>query len=179
MVAPRASRAAPGRALLVVALPLLLGAACRNGTEDRPDLVLILVDTLRADHLHAYGYPRETSPALDSLAARGVLFEQAISAAPWTLPASMSILTGRLPSHHRLENDGMKLSSGIPTLPEVLRDSGYATRGVVSHIYVGRPFGFERGFEEFEDFGLSKDYRFEAGLEPRAAAVTDAALRLA
>jgi arylsulfatase A-like enzyme len=161
------------------ALVLLLVAACRSGTEKRPDLVLILVDTLRPDHLHAYGYPRETSPALDSLAARGVLFEQAVSAAPWTLPSSMSILTGRLPSHHHLENDGMKLSAGIPTLPEVLRASGYATCGVVSHIYVGRPFGFERGFDQFEDFSLSENYRFEAGLEPRASAVTDAALRLA
>ena len=176
MAAPDAASRAAG-ILAALALPLLGG--CRGGSDPRPDLVLILVDTLRADHLHAYGYSRETSPAVDALAARGVLFEQAISAAPWTLPSSMSILTGRLPSHHRLENDGMKLSSGIPTLPEVLRASGYATRGVVSHIYVGRPFGFDRGFDDFEDFGLSQDYRFEAGLEPRAAAVTDAALRQA
>ncbi|HEU5182241.1 MAG TPA: sulfatase [Candidatus Polarisedimenticolia bacterium] len=160
-------------------MALLSLAGCRSKADKRPDLILILVDTLRADHLHAYGYPRETSPALDALAARGVLFEQAISAAPWTLPSSMSILTGRLPSHHRLENDGLKLSAGIPTLPEVLRGSGYATAAVVSHIYVGRPFGFDRGFDRFEDFGLSQGYRFEASLEPHASAVTDAALRLA
>src|SRR2546425_6815388 len=107
----------------LIALMALTG--CRREAESRPDLILILVDTLRRDHLHAYGYPRETSPFLDALAKKGVLFEQAISAAPWTLPAAMSLMTGRLPSSHRVENDGLKLSPAIPTLAETLRESGY------------------------------------------------------
>jgi arylsulfatase A-like enzyme len=162
-------------------LLLVLLAAAGTGcaaSRPRPGLVLILIDTLRADHLGAYGYPRPTSPHLDAVASRGVLFEQAIAPAPWTLPSSMSLMTGRLPSSHRVENDGMKLSADIPTLAEVLRGAGYSTTGVVSHIYVSGLFGFNRGFQRFEDFGLSKEYRFEAGLEPRAERVTDRALEL-
>src|SRR5689334_15658285 len=98
----------PGRGFSLLLLALLGTGGCR-ARDPRPNLVLILIDTLRADHLHAYGYSRETSPALDRLAARGVLFEDAVTAAPWTLPSSMSILTGRLPSSHRVENDGMRL----------------------------------------------------------------------
>jgi len=170
MVGPRRG------ARLLLPLALLASFSCRR-QDTRPNLILILVDTLRSDHLHAYGYSRETSPHLDALARRGVLFEQAISAAPWTLPSAMSLLTGRLPSSHRVENDGMKLAPGIPILAEVLKQSGYATSAVVSHIYVDSPFGFQRGFDRFYDFGLSRDYRFEAGLEPIASQVTDHVLK--
>ncbi len=142
----------------------------------RPPIILVVVDTLRADHLGAYGYPRDTTPFLDALASRGVLFEQAIAPAPWTLPSAMSILTGRLPSSHRVENDGMRLPAGIPTLASALKEADYTTSAVVSHIYMSGLFGFDRGFDRFEDFGLGKGYRFEAGLEPRAGEVTDRAL---
>lgn len=161
-------------------LLLFLLASQGNGCSPappRPSFVLILIDTLRADHLGAYGYSRPTSPSLDALASRGILFEEAIAAAPWTLPSSMALMTGRLPSSHRVENDGMRLSAGIPTLAEVLKSSGYTTSAVVSHIYVSGLFGFDRGFDRFEDFGLSRDYRFEAGLEPRAEKVSERALQ--
>ncbi|MCI0568138.1 MAG: sulfatase [Acidobacteria bacterium] len=171
MVGPR-----PGARLFLLLTLLTTASACRQREDTRPNLIIILVDTLRSDHLHSYGYPRETSPSLDALARRGILFEQAISAAPWTLPSAMSLLTGRLPSSHRVENDGMKLAPGIPILAEVLKQAGYVTAAVVSHIYVDSPFGFQRGFDRFDDFGLSKDYRFEAGLEPIAGQVTDHAL---
>src|SRR4030095_14809354 len=111
MVGPRRG------ARLLLLLALLASFSCRR-QDTRPNLILILVDTLRSDHLHAYGYSRETSPHLDALARRGVLFEQAISAAPWTLPSAMSLLTGRLPSSHRVENDGKKLPAFVPLLPE-------------------------------------------------------------
>src|SRR5437867_10644588 len=172
----REFRSVPGLA----ALALLIAAAVHacSPPPSRPGLIFILIDTLRADHLGAYGYSRPTTPFLDSLASRGVLFEQAIAQAPWTLPSSMSLMTGRLPSGHRVENDGMRLAPEIPTLAEVLSGSGYATSGVVSHIYVSALFGFDRGFQRFEDFGLTRDYRFEAGREPRAEKVTDRALEL-
>ena len=127
---------------ILLLLALLTATGCGGSGQDRPVLILILVDTLRADHLHAYGYPRETSPFLDGLGERGILFEQAISAAPWTLPAAMSLMTGRLPSSHRVENDGMKLRPSVPLLAETLRNAGYSTSAVVSHLYVSRPFGF-------------------------------------
>jgi arylsulfatase A-like enzyme len=172
----REARAALALGLLVVLLAAPV-AGCGH-TTGRPGLVLILIDTLRADHLGAYGYSRNTTPFLDSLASRGVLFQDCIAAAPWTLPSAMSLMTGRLPSGHRVENDGMKLSAGIPTLAEVLQASGYSTSAVISHIYVSGVFGFDRGFQRFEDFGLTRDYRFEAGLEPRASKVTDRAAQL-
>ena len=169
--------AAPDRAGKLLLLLALLGVlGCHRSRDTRPSLVLILIDTLRADHLHSFGYPRETSPSLDLLAERGVVFDQAISSAPWTLPSAMSVLTGRLPSSHGVENDGLKLAASVPTLAEVLRGAGYSTSAVVSHIYLDRPFGFDRGFDRFEDFGLGKEYRFEAGLEPRAERVTHRAI---
>ena len=161
------------------ALALLALCACPGKPPDpaRPDIVLVVVDTLRADHLGAYGYKPPTSPTIDALAARGVVFDAAWGAAPWTLPSMMSIVTGRTPSAHRVENDGLGLAAGVPTLAQALKDRGYATGGFVSHIYVTASYGFDRGFETFDDFGLTKPgYRLEGGMEPRADKVTDAAL---
>ncbi|HEU4401871.1 MAG TPA: sulfatase [Candidatus Polarisedimenticolia bacterium] len=177
----RAARRAWSRSVVFAALvaALVVPCACFSPRLDpnRQDIVLIVVDTLRADHLGIYGYPRSTSPHLDALGRGGVVFERAWGAAPWTLPSIMSIMTSRYPSSHRVENDGLRLPEGIPTLAETLHAEGYATGGFVSHVYVTAPFGFARGFDTFEDFGLSRpEYRLEAGLEPTADRVTDAAL---
>src|SRR5262245_7793877 len=173
---PSPARAA--RSLLALVAIAAVVPACRGGFDSaRPDIVLIVVDTLRADHLGAYGYDRGTTPHLDVLARQGTVFDAAWSAAPWTLPSVMSIMTSRYPSSHRVENDGLKLGADTPTLAETLERSGYATAAFVSHVYVSSAFGFGRGFETFEDFGLSRpDYRLEAGMEPRADRVTDSAL---
>ncbi len=117
----------------------------------RPNILLISVDTLRADHLGCYGYARDTSPHIDALAADGTVFEQVSSTSSWTLPSHASILTGRYPSHHRLQDDGLKLPSDIPTLAGGLQAAGYHTLAVVSHVYVSSAFGLERGFEAFDD----------------------------
>ncbi len=174
----------PGRGLRRVAFLFALAApalhgSCGGGRLDgaRPDIVLVVVDTLRADHLGTYGYSRPTSPAIDAFASRATVFDEAWAAAPWTLPSVMSIMTGRLPSRHRVENDGLKLAPEIPTLAETLAKSGYETGAFVSHVYVDRPFGFARGFGTFEDFGLSEPaYRPETELEPTADRVTAGAL---
>ena len=170
--------AARRAALLVLAAGLLPAIpGCARFDPSRPDVVLIVVDTLRADHLGAYGYARPTSPRIDRLADHGALFESAWSAAPWTLPSVMSIVTGRPASGHRVENDGLKLAAGVPTLAETLGAAGYATGAFVSHVYVSGLYGFARGFQTFDDFGLSKpDYRLEAGMEPDAGRVTGAVL---
>ncbi len=163
----------------VAALTVVLFGAgsCGPVRGDRPDIVLIVVDTLRADHVGAYGHHRVTTPHLDALASRGVLFENAWSTAPWTLPSVMSIHTGLYPADHRVENDGLKLGAEVSTLAEQLSAAGYETAAFVSHVYVSRPFGFARGFDTFEDFGISRPgYRPEAGMEPTADIVTDAAL---
>jgi len=175
---PRGRAARAAATAVALAWAVLAATACGGGTgSTRPDIVLIVVDTLRADHLGLYGYPRSTSPHLDALAVRGTVFDAAMAAAPWTLPSVMSIATSRVPSRHGVVNDGLRLPEGVPTLAGSLREAGYATGGFVSHIYVTAPFGFDRGFERYEDFGLSRPgYRLEAGLEPTADRVTTAAL---
>jgi arylsulfatase A-like enzyme len=117
----------------------------------RPNVLLISVDTLRRDHLGCYGYSRPTSPHIDGLAATGVLFENVTSVSSWTLPSHVSMLTGKYPAFHRVQDDGVKLAEQIPTLAEAFRDRGYQTLAVVSHVYVSSAFGLERGFEVFDD----------------------------
>jgi arylsulfatase A-like enzyme len=124
------------------------------GDPSRPDVVLVSIDTLRADHLGSYGYGRPTSPFLDALAARGTRFAAARSASPWTLPAHTTMLTGLLPSTHRVVEDDLRLADDMPLLQEQLRAAGYATAGVVSTLYVSTVYGFQRGFDHFEDFGI-------------------------
>ena len=135
----------------------------REGTN----LVLISIDCLRADHLSAYGYHRNTTPHIDRFAAEGVLFENAVSVSSWTLPTHMSMLTGLMPSFHGA-NRSHKLSTSVPFLPEILSGAGYETLGVVSGAYLSQAFGFERGFDS---------YRFLK--DARAENVVDAGLLLA
>ncbi|OLC53672.1 MAG: hypothetical protein AUH92_05450 [Acidobacteria bacterium 13_1_40CM_4_69_4] len=165
-------------AVLCLAFASAQGLSCSGRFDPaHEDVILVVVDTLRADHLGIYGYDRATSPRLDAFARQATVFDAAWSAAPWTLPSVMSMMTSRYPSSHRVENDGLQLAADVPTLAETLQRAGYTTGGFVSHVYVSSLFGFGRGFEVFEDFGLSRPgYRLEAGMEPPADRVTDAAL---
>lgn len=144
----------------LVALSALL-AACGApplpaGDASRPDVVLVSVDSLRADHLGAWGYARPTSPFLDSLAAEGLRFTDARSAAPWTLPSHLTMLTGKTAPEHGVVDDALKLADDVPMVQERLRAAGYATGGFVSTIYVSGAFGFSRGFDRYEDYGITE-----------------------
>ena len=134
---------------------LCLLAVCGGGCEKSPRpggrFILISLDTLRADHLGAYGYGRPTSPFIDSLAARGTLFENAIAQLPGTLPSHMSIFTGLYPAEHGVYPPDAVLAPQIRTLPEVLRAHGLRTGGHVEGGYVEGRYGFSRGFEEWSD----------------------------
>jgi arylsulfatase A-like enzyme len=114
-------------------------------------VILISVDTLRADHVGCYGYARDTTPALDGLAREGVKFNHAYSQAGWTLPAHMSLMTSRYPPAHGVVQDTVSLPEDAATLAEVLRKAGYATAAVVNWIYVGKSFGFAQGFDAFHE----------------------------
>ena len=114
----------------------------------RPNVLLISIDTLRADHVSCYGYHRKTTPNIDRLAEEGMLFENAYSTAAWTPPAHASMLTGLYPSHHGAV-DNNRLSRTIPTLAEVLLESGYKTAGFVNNSQVGELVGLEKGHETF------------------------------
>ncbi|MCZ7586422.1 MAG: sulfatase [Deltaproteobacteria bacterium] len=114
-----------------------------------PDMILISLDTLRADHLHAYGYDRETSPNLDSLARDGVLVEQAIAQTPWTLPSHATMLSGLQPFEHGAVDVTSGIRTDVSLFPEWLRQGGYRTGGFVSGILLARSFGFDRGFDVY------------------------------
>jgi arylsulfatase A-like enzyme len=112
-------------------------------------VVVIAVDSLRADHLHHAGDPRPLSPRLDALAGESARFLQARSSAPWTTPAVMTLLTGLQPSSHHVDHNDRALSDAVPTLAERFRRAGYATAAVMPALTLADHFGFDRGFDEF------------------------------
>jgi arylsulfatase A-like enzyme len=121
---------------------------------DPPNVLLIVMDTVRADHLSLYGYRRPTSPTLDALARCGIRFDEARATAPWTLPSHASMFTGRWP--HELDVDWVtSLGTKFPTLAEDLGSRGYATAGFVANVqYCSYEFGLNRGFTHYEDYVL-------------------------
>ena len=119
-----------------------------------PNVLFIVLDTVRAESLSAYGYNRDTSPNLTRLAERGVRFDQARTPAAWTLPSHASMFTGRWPYELSTRPD-RPLDGTYPTLAEVLRDKGYATAGFVGNTYFcNRWFGLDRGFLHYEDVAV-------------------------
>jgi len=116
-----------------------------------PNVVVYLVDTLRADRLGVYGFPRDTSPQLDAFAHEATVFRNATAQSSWTKPAVASLFTGLLPQTHRVNPRRAGVPESLPTLPELLRERGYATLGVVANGNVSRVFGFARGFDAFEE----------------------------
>ena len=114
-------------------------------------IVLISIDTLRADHLPVYGYTQVKTPAIDALAADGVVFERAYSHAPQTLPAHTALLSGRLPFETGVrDNIGFTVKPGERLLPQMLRERGYATAGVVSAFVLRKETGIGQGFDLYD-----------------------------
>ncbi|MFC1851469.1 sulfatase [candidate division CSSED10-310 bacterium] len=116
-----------------------------------PNIVLITIDTLRADHLGSYGYPRSTTPELDHLARQSVQFTRIISQAPWTLPSIISTFTGFTPLVHDVLQETSKVPDSLETLPELLQKNNYFTSGVINHLYLSRKYNFQHGFDFFDD----------------------------
>ena len=110
-------------------------------------IILISVDTLRRDHVSAYGYPKPTTPTIDGIAKRGVLVEDAVSVSSWTLPAHLTMLTSVLPGAHGGTSPEQGFNRSVPTLPELLRAKGFATHAVTAHLYVSASYGLETGFD--------------------------------
>ena len=134
-----------------------------------PNVLVIVVDTLRADHVSSYGYSRPTTPNLDRLAQEGVLFENAISTCSWSLPSHVSLLTGRYQFEHGVGSVqpepwlgwGNKGLGGFPTLGESLQQRGYRTGAFsANRTYFSRDLGFGRGFVHFEDYFHSSSDAF-------------------
>jgi arylsulfatase len=136
--------------LRLLAPAALLLAACHSSAP-RPDILLITVDTLRADRLGCYGYARATSPNIDRLAARGVLFERAFTTLPRTTQSVASIMTGRYPKVHGARGLFASLSPANLTVAEILREDGYDTAAFSSNLFLRPGRGFEQGFDRYDN----------------------------
>lgn len=158
-------------------LPLLVAAATTPAPAT--NLLLVTIDTLRADRVGAYGYTGAQTPALDGLARDGVLVEDAVVQVPQTRPSHASLFTGRLPYEHGLrDNFSPPLPERFPTLATLLRGRGFATAGFVGAYPVSRDSGLDRGFDHFDDPFSSQGKREAADerSERRAGEVVDRAL---
>jgi len=170
-------------ALLFAQALIFVTAACGSGDpekslENRLSVVLVSIDTLRADHLGCYGYERPTTPHIDRFATDGVLFEQCVNTGGGTLPVHMSMLTSLAPAVHGVfPGNGRALAEGHTTLAEALHDAGYATAAFVDGGYLSGTFGFTQGFDRYFDrnykgvLGKIESYFDEGGLAellPRA-----------
>jgi choline-sulfatase len=165
-------------------LPLLLLASCAAPLPSAPEapanVLLITLDTVRADHLGAYGLPSARTPHLDALADQGVRFAEAIAVAPVTLPSHASMLTGRYPLHHGARDNGrFRLPTDATTLAEHLQRHGYSTGAVVSARVLARRYGLDQGFATYDD-NLDDGRRAERFMveESRADHAVDRALTL-
>ena len=110
-------------------------------------VIFISLDTLRRDHVGAYGYAKPTTPNLDALARRGVLAADAVSVSSWTLPSHLSMLTSTLPGTHGGTDMKQGFNRSVPSVAEILRSAGVATHAVTSHLYVSKTYGLEAGFD--------------------------------
>ena len=172
----RPLRCLPGGLPLVLArlaqpLPLvaafcLAGSGCSDAGTDEPEgaasgagatpanVVLIVIDSIRADHLSCYGYERETTPELDALAAQSVRYANAFSQAPWTTPSIASMLSSQYPTALGIRHAKSALSDDLVLLPEVLRDHGFITGAVISHSFTSAKWGFSQGFDSFDESNI-------------------------
>ena len=155
--------------LLLASLPL---TACGPPPDPRPNVLLIVVDTLRADHLGYAGYAGDPTPNIDALARRSIDFERAYAPAAWTRPSIASILTGLDPLSHGANRIDNALRPQIETLAETFSTAGYATGGVVSNVHLLESVGFRQGFEHWNE-EHARDHLYVSSEQ-----VTDAAIAI-
>ncbi|MGY8736360.1 MAG: sulfatase-like hydrolase/transferase, partial [bacterium] len=134
------------------------GGGIAAGLESKPNVLLVMVDTLRADHLSCYGSDLKT-PNLCRLAEDGTTY-QGFSHASWTKPATASLITSTLPSTHNAMSKPSSLSQDLVLIPEAMQEAGYTTGGVVSNVNLAESFGFAQGYDDY--YYLAPDYLFGA-----------------
>jgi len=141
-------------ALAAGALALIVWQVCRapSSAQVRPNILLISIDTLRADHLGCYGDPRPISPSIDALAEKSILFEKVVTPVPLTLPAHSSMMTGTIPPCHGVhDNTDNRLAASNLTLAEILKTNRYSTAAVVASYVLDSKTGMDQGFETYLD----------------------------
>ncbi len=149
----------------------LIGVASGSCAPGDPNVVLVVVDTLRADRLGCYGYETDTSPSIDELARHSHLFEHAYATAPWTTPSVAGIFTGRYPTSVGITTDPEAgLSVELVTLAELFKRRGYRTKGIVSHLFIDERLGFAQGFDWYNarEAGRGFSYVSSPGVTEKA-----------
>ena len=146
----------PALAVAIMLLPVSISgwwtsseSADHGAGGGGPNVLVVLIDTLRADHVRSYGYARDTSPRIDALAAGGVRFETAYAQSSWTRPSLASILTSLYPSQHGAQRRYDVLDDRVTTLAELLTEHGYTSRAYMSNSLATAAFGLGQGFESF------------------------------
>ncbi len=134
----------------IVGGALCVVAGCATGGS-RPNVIVVVLDTVRRDHLGCYGYARDTSPNLDRFAAQAVVYERAVSAAPWTLPSHATLFTGLLPSRHQAHHEHLRLADDRVTIAERLAAAGYETIGFCNNPWITGGLGMTQGFQRFDE----------------------------
>jgi arylsulfatase A-like enzyme len=130
---------------------LFLASSARRGSAARPtSLVLVSLDTVRADHMSVYGYGRQTTPRLESFAAGSLVFDRALSSSTWTLPSTATMLTGLLPAQHGANRRTRSLGSEVVTVAERLAAAGYRTAAITEGGFVGPSWGLAQGFDRYD-----------------------------
>jgi len=117
----------------------------------KPVVLLVVLDTIRPDHMSLYGYPRPTTPFIASLASGGITFANHFSNSTWTKPSMASLFTGLFPRRHNVVSIPSKLSPGITTLAQAFKNAGFKTGAVLANNFGGRNYGMDRGFDRFAD----------------------------
>ncbi len=136
---------------IFLALSLLLVVLSCSGDGEK-NVLLITIDTMRADRLGCYGASGMRTPHMDRLARRGALFQECVSPIPETSPAHASILTGLYPKHHGMRQNGVALNQSLPVLPDILGSEGFTTAAFVAGFPLLEKFGFARGFDHYDDY---------------------------
>jgi len=145
------------RIFVVLLLVILAGigawfSLCGQNRRRIRNVLLISIDTCRADHLSCYGYPHKTTPNIDAIADEGILFENVVSPIPLTLPAHSSMLTGTIPPYHGVHHNlEYQLGPSNLTMAEVLKDNGFTTSAVISAFILDSRFGLNQGFDFYND----------------------------
>jgi len=157
--------------LLLLSGIMLAGTTPRRTALIHPNVILITIDTVRADHLACYGYKKIKTPAIDSLAHDGILFRRAISQVPLTWPSHAAILTGTYPFQNGIQDfTGHPLSPNFRSIAQAFKQSGYATGAVVSSFVLDRSWGLARGFDYYDDAFSAKTFeQKDIGLVDRRA----------
>jgi arylsulfatase A-like enzyme/Tfp pilus assembly protein PilF len=141
-----------GLVLVIVVAAVWFFHSATVSSKDIHHVLLISIDTCRADYLSCYGYHRQTTPNIDKLADHAVLFENVISPVPITLPSHSSMLTGTIPAYHGVHNNSdYKLGESNVTLAEILTERGYATGAIISAYVLDSQYGLDQGFETYND----------------------------